>query len=45
MEQVAKKDAEEYMAHKDMSENVSFQQALQVYKILIMPEDILEKYM
>lgn len=45
VEAVAKKDAEEYMAHKDMSENVSFQQALQVYKILIMPEDILEKYM
>jgi len=45
VEVVAKKDAEGFMAQKDLSAGISFQQALQVYKILIMPEDILEKYM
>lgn len=45
VEKLAKEEANKFMANKEMSQNVTFQQTLQVYKVLIMPEDALQKYM
>jgi len=45
VEALAKKNTLEFMSKKDICKNISYQQTLQVYKILIMPEDILQKYM
>jgi len=45
VEKLAKEEATKFMSQEDASRNVTFQQTLQVYKVLIMPEDVLQKYM
>jgi hypothetical protein len=45
VEALAKKNTLEFMSKKEICKNITYQQALQVYKILIMPEDVLQKYM
>lgn len=45
VENLAKEDANKFMSHKDETINVSYYQTVQVYKVLIMPEYVLEKYM
>jgi len=45
IETLAKKYTVEFMSQKGFAGDISFQQILQVYKILIMPEEILQSYM
>jgi len=45
IETLAKKYTSEFMSSKDFSGQCEYQQILQVYKILIMPEEILKTYM
>jgi len=45
VEKLAHKYSLEFMSRKEFTGDVSFQQILQVYKILIMPEEILQNYM
>jgi hypothetical protein len=44
-ESLAKKYTIQFMSQKDFSGDISYQQILQVYKILIMPEQVLQTYM
>ena len=45
IETLAKKYTVEFMSQKDFTGNVTYQQSLQVYKIIIMPDEILQSYM
>jgi len=45
IEKLAQKYSLEFMSRKEFAGELSYQQILQVYKILIMPEDILQHYM
>jgi len=45
VETLAKKYTIEYMSQKDFAGEVTYQQSLQVYKIVIMPDEILQSYM
>jgi len=45
IESLAKKYTLEFMSQKTFNGEISFQQILQVYKIVIMPEEILQTYM
>jgi thiol-disulfide isomerase/thioredoxin len=45
VEKLAQKYSVEFMSRKEFTGDVSYQQILQVYKILIMPEEILQNYM
>lgn len=45
IEKLAQKYSREYMSRKEFTGDASYQQILQVYKILIMPEDVLQNYM
>jgi len=45
VEKVAQKHAVEFMSRKEFTGDISYQQILQVYKILVMPEEILQSYM
>lgn len=45
VENLARKETEKFMSENEGSKKVNFQQTLQVYKILIMPEEILQKYL
>lgn len=45
IETLAKKYTVEFMSQKDFTGNVTYQQSLQVYKIVIMPDEILQSYM
>jgi len=45
VENLAQKETEKFLSQQESSQSVNFQQALQVYKVLIMPEEILQKYM
>jgi len=45
IETLAKKYTSEFMSSKDFVGQCEYQQILQVYKILIMPEEILKSYM
>lgn len=45
LETLAKKYTVEFMSHKAFSGDMTYQQILQVYKIMIMPEEILQTYM
>jgi len=45
IEKLAQKYALEFMSRKEFIGDMSYQQILQVYKILIMPEEILQNYM
>lgn len=45
IEKLAQKYSLEFMSRKEFAGELSYQQILQVYKILIMPEDILQNYM
>jgi len=45
IEKLAQKYSLEFMSRKDFTGEITYQQILQVYKILIMPEDILQNYM
>lgn len=45
IEKMAQKYSREFMSRKEFTGDVTYQQILQVYKILIMPEDVLQSYM
>jgi len=45
VEVLAQKYSVEFMSRKEFTGDISYQQVLQVYKILIMPEEILQNYM
>ena len=45
IEKLAQKYSLEFMSRKEFAGELSYQQILQVYKILIMPEEILQNYM
>jgi ribosomal protein S27AE len=45
VEKLAHKYSVEFASRKEFTGDVSFQQILQVYKLLIMPEEILQNYM
>jgi len=45
VENLAQKEAEQFLSRENSCQKVNFQQVLQVYKVLIMPEEILQKYM
>jgi len=45
IESLAKKYTLEFMSQKTFTGEINFQQILQVYKIMIMPEEILQTYM
>jgi hypothetical protein len=45
IQKLAEKHTGEFMSQKDFAGDISYQQILQVYKILIMPEQILQNYM
>jgi hypothetical protein len=45
IEKLAQKYSREFMSRKEFTGDVTYQQILQVYKILIMPEDVLQNYM
>jgi len=45
IETLAKKYTYEFMSRKEFAGEANYQQILQVYKILIMPEEILQNYM
>jgi hypothetical protein len=45
IEKLAQKYSREFMSRKEFTGDVSYQQILQVYKILIMPEEVLQNYM
>lgn len=45
VEKLAKEETNKFMSQEGVSNNVTYQQALQVNKVLIMPDDVLEKYM
>jgi len=45
VEKLAQKYSVEFMSRKEFTGDISYQQILQVYKILIMPEEILQNYM
>jgi len=45
IEKLAQKYSLEFMSRKEFIGDMSYQQILQVYKILIMPEEILQNYM
>jgi len=45
IEALAKEATAKFMSENKTCQNTSYQQALQVYKILLMPENILESYM
>jgi len=45
IEKLAQKYSLEYMSRKEFAGELTYQQILQVYKILIMPEEILQHYM
>lgn len=45
IENLAKKYTLSFMSQKDYDGNIHYQQILQVYKIMIMPEEILQTYM
>jgi len=42
---LAKKYTTEFMSSKDFADQCQYPQILQVYKILVMPEEILKSYM
>jgi len=44
-ESLAKKYTIQFMSQKDFNGDINYQQILQVYKILIMPEQVLQTYM
>jgi len=45
IEKLARKYSLEFMSRKEFTGDIGYQQILQVYKILIMPEEILQNYM
>ena len=45
IEILAKKYTSEFMSRKEFADECNYQQILQVYKIIIMPEEILKTYM
>ncbi len=45
VELLAQKETEKYMANKDENVQVTLQQVMQINKVLITPEEILQKYM
>lgn len=45
IEKLAQKYSLEFMSRKEFVGDISYQQILQVYKVLIMPEEILQNYM
>jgi len=45
IETLAKKYSSEFMAQKEFKGDVEYNQILQVYKIMIMPEQVLQSYM
>jgi len=45
IESLAKKYTTEFMSRKEFSGDITYHQILQVYKIVIMPEEILQSYM
>jgi hypothetical protein len=45
IETLAKKHSKEFMAQKEFKNDVEYTQILQVYKIIIMPEQVLQFYM
>ena len=45
VEILAQKEAKKFMEEQSECQSVSYEQSLRVYKILMMPEDILDKYM
>jgi len=45
IEKLAQKYSLEFMSRKEFTGDIGYQQILQVYKILIMPEEILQNYM
>jgi len=45
IEKMAQKYTIEFMSRKEFTGDIGYQQILQVYKILIMPEEILQNYM
>lgn len=44
VEDLAQKEANQFLS-QNLCQNVNFQQVLQVYKVLFMPDEILQKYM